>query len=131
MKKVLKIIGSVVLAAIVVISTIKLIKLIKKYSFMGILKGLGIVSSGEDDVVDVSGNETRFLVRKSQEGIEAFNDYLDVIGYKYIGQFGSSNLYEHEGTEIVIKRSNLFNKFYLYEIFNEQYFEDTADYLLV
>ncbi len=130
MKKFLKIAGSVVVAVVTIISIIKLVQLIRKYSFLGLLKGLGILGSGDEDIVDVSDNETKFLVKKSQEGLEAFNEYLDMLGYKYIGQFGSSNLYEHEGTEIVIKKSKLFNKYYLFEIFNEQYFEDTADYIL-
>ncbi len=130
MKKIVKIGLSVVLAVLLFVSVLKLIRLIRKHSFLSILKGFGILCSGDADLVEISDNGTKFLSKKSEEGIGAFEDYLDEIGYKFIGQFGSSNLYESNGMEIVIKRTTLFGKYYLYEIFNERYFEESDAYLV-
>ncbi len=130
MKKIVKIVSSVALTIIIVVSIIKLVQLIRKYSLFSMLKAFGILSSGDADLVEISDNGTKFVSSKSQEGINAFEEYLDEIGYQFIGQFGSSNLYEHEGMEIVIKRTKLFGKYYLYEIFNERYFEETDAYMV-
>ncbi len=130
MKKVVKVVSALALTIIVVISIVKLVQLIKKYSFIAMLKGFGILGSGEADLVEISDNGTKFISSNTEEGIEAFEEYLDEIGYKFIGQFGSSNLYEHDGMEIVIKRTKLFGKYYLYEIFNERYFEETDAYMV-
>ncbi len=130
MKKTLKIAGTLILAIVTVVSIIKLIQLVRKYSLCSILKGFMILSSDDVDLIEVSENGTKFLAKKTQEGVEAFDEYLNEIGYQFIGQFGSSNLYEFDGMEIVIKRTGLFGKYYLYEIFNERYFEETDAYIV-
>lgn len=131
MKKALKFVGSITLLVVMLLTMVKLIKLIRKHSLLSILKGFGLLCYGGADLVEVSENGTKFLSKKSQEGIEAFDEYLDEMGYKFIGQFGSSNLYEFDGVEVVIKRTKIFRKFYLYEIFNERYFEEVEDYSLM
>lgn len=131
MKKIFKCISGIILFAVVVFSIIKIIQLIKKYSLWEVLLGIGKLSSDGADVVELSENGTKFLTFKNEEGLSAFKEYLETVGYRYIGQFGSSNLYEYEGIEVVIKRSNLFGKYYLFEIFNEKYFEETGEYLTV
>ncbi len=124
MKKITKIFGVVVLSTIAVYSAFKLIKLAKKYSLVPVLSGLSKLGASGADMIDISKTGTKFLTLADNEGIEAFKDYLDAVGYKYIGQFGSSNLYELNGMEIIIKRTKLFNKYYLFEIYNERYFQE-------
>lgn len=131
MKKMCRFFSTVFFIFVLTVSLMKLIKLMSKHNLIGILKGLGILCYDDADLVDISGNGSKLMSRKSQEGIEAFENYLDDMGYKFIGQFGSSNLYEHEGLEIVIKKSKLFGRFYLYEIFNERYFDESEAYSLV
>ncbi len=131
MKKILKVVGGIVIFFIALVSIIKLVQLIKKYSLLQVLGGVGKLNADDTDLVEISKNGTKFLTRSNETGLEAFKDYLDASGYSYIGQFGSSNLYEFDGVEIVVKRSSLFGKYYLFEIFNERYFEETSEYLTV
>lgn len=130
MKKIFKWIGAAVFFAIAIFSIIKLIILIKKYSLIEVMMAAGKLNEDGVGVVELSKNGTKFLTKVSDEGAEAFKDYLNSIGYKYIGRFGSSNLYEYEGVEIVVKRSKILGKFYLYEIFNEDYFGEADEYIL-
>lgn len=130
MKKLFKWIGAVVFFAVALFSIIKLILLIKKYSLFEVLMASGKLDEEGVGVVEISKNGTKFLTKAHEEGAEAFKDYLNSMGYNYIGRFGSSNLYEYEGVEIVVKRSRLLGKYYLYEIFNEDYFGEANEYLL-
>lgn len=131
MKKALKIIGGIVVAIVAIASIVRIIMLIKKYSLIEVLAGIGKLGNDGVDVVEISKNGTKFLATGNQDGIDAIKEYLDTVGYKYIGQFGSSNLYEYDGVEIVIKRSSLFGKYYLFEVFNERYFQETSEYLAI
>ncbi len=124
MKKILKIFGIVVLSTVAVYSAFKLIKLVRKYSLVPVLGGLSKLGASGADMIDISKNGTKFLSLANNEGVEAFKDYLDAVGYTFIGQFGSSNLYELNGMEIIIKRTKLFGKYYLFEIYNERYFQE-------
>ncbi len=124
MKKITKIFGVVVLSTLAVYSAFKIIKLVKKYSLIPVLSGLSKLGASGADMIDISKTGTKFLTMADNEGIEAFKDYLDAVGYKYIGQFGNSNLYELNGMEIIIKRTKLFSKYYLFEIYNERYFQE-------
>ncbi len=124
MKKILKIFGIVLVSTVAVYSAFKLIKLIKKYSLCPVLSGLSKLGASGADIIDISKNGTKFLSKADQEGIDAFKDYLETVGYKFVGQFGSSNLYELNGMEIIIKRTKLFGKYYLFEIYNERYFQE-------
>ncbi len=124
MKKYLKIFGIVFVTTAAVYSAFKVIKLVKKYSLCPVLCGLSKLGASGADVIEISKNGTKFLSNADENGVDAFKEHLDSIGYSFIGQFGNSNLYEKNGLEVIVKRTKLFNKYYLYEIFNEKYFAD-------
>ncbi len=125
MKKLVKIFGIVFATTLAVYSVFKVVKLVRKYSLVPVLGGLSRLGASGADVIDISKNGTKFLSLADNEGLEAFKDYLDVNGYKFIGQFGNSNLYEVNGMEIIVKRTKLFGRYYLFEIYNERYFENS------
>ncbi len=123
-KQIIKFSAGVFAVAFSIFSVYKIIQLIKKYDALSLLYGFDQLSRNEDTLVDISKAGTKFLSRKNDEGIEAFKAYLSSENYKFIGKFGRSDLYSIDGIEVIVRRTKLFNKYYLFEIFNEKYFEE-------
>ncbi len=126
-RKLVNIVSAILITLAAIWSIYKLLELIKKYDLISILLGFSKLATGGQDIVDISDKGVKFLAYNSADAAEAFNDYLEFEGYKKIGRFGKSDLYEYNGEEIIIKRSKLFNKFYLFEIFNDEYVGRTVD----
>ncbi len=120
-KKIVNVVSIILISLVTIWSILKLIKLIRKYDAFALLQGFARLSSSEDEIVDVSGIGVKFIGRNTAETAESFADYLALEGYKKIGKFGKSDLYEYDGEEIIVKRSKLFSKYYLFEIFNDDY----------
>lgn len=113
----------IITVIIAIITVIRLAFIIAKSGIIVILLGILNLKAGGGNLVSISKNDTKFLSLRNEESLEEFKNYLLKNGYTYLGQFGNSNLYEYEGIEIVVKRSNVLGRYYLFEIYNERYFE--------
>ncbi len=120
-KKLFHAISSTVLVLLAAWSIYKIIELIQKYDLISVFSGFGMLASSGNDIVDISGYGAKFIGYNTPQTVDAFSDFLSLEGYTKIGKFGKSDLYEYNGEEIIIKRSKLFNKYYLFEIFNDEY----------
>ncbi|MCK8061292.1 MULTISPECIES: hypothetical protein [unclassified Fusibacter] len=123
MKKFLKTIGAVSVIVVTAYSIYHLIRLIKKYDVLSLLYGFDLLHRGHEGIIDISRKGVKFISRKSEENLDAFSEYLKANGYRLVGRFGRSDLYDYQGVEVIVKQSMLFNKYYLFEVYNESFFE--------
>jgi hypothetical protein len=123
MKKILKAIGAVTLAAVTVYSIYHIVRLVKKYDVLSLLYGFDLLHRGHEGIIDISRKGVKFISRKSEENLYAFSEHLSANGYRLVGRFGRSDLYDYQGVEVIVKQTVLFNKYYLFEVYNESFFE--------
>ncbi len=121
-KRALKIISAVLLAIMTVLSIYELIKKAKDKDALPIIKAMRLLDESSSEIVDVLGNGTKFLVYDNAESHRMFDLFLAEKGYRYVGKYGKSKLYDYDEYEVVIKKIIMFNRYALYEVYNETYF---------
>ncbi len=124
-KRALKIISAVLLVIMTVLSIYELIKKARDKDALPIIKAMRSLDESGSEVVDVLGNGTKFLVYDNAESHRHFASFLKDAGYQYVGEYGKSTLYDYDEYEVVIKKIILFNRYALYEVYNEMYFSET------
>ncbi len=120
-KNVLKVISVVVIGVIAVLSIYQLIKKAKERDFLPIVMAMRQLDGDKSAMVDFSGKANKFLLYDTPEGRQRFKGYLLEKGYRYVAKYGRSELYDYADAEVVVKQSNLFNRYLLCEIYNESY----------
>lgn len=123
LKTCFKIVAGFVIGIISVYSLYKLWQLAKQRDVFSVVKGFFRLNESESALVDISGRGVKFLSKNDTIGQQAFDDYLANSDYRYIGCYGKSQLYNHQGEEIIVKSMPLFSQYRLYEVFNQDYFE--------
>ncbi len=121
-KRALKIISAILLAIMTVLSLYELIKKVKDNDALPIIKAMRLLDESGSEIVDVLGNGTKFLVYDNAESHRHFASFIEDKGYQYVGKYGKSKLYDYNEYEVVVKKTIMFNRYALYEIYNETYF---------
>ncbi len=125
-KRALKTISAILLGIITVLSIYELIKKVKDKDALPIIKAMQLLDESGSEIIDVLGNGTKFLVYDNAESHRHFESYLAEKGYQYVGRFGKSKLYDFADYEVIVKRIKMFNRYVLYEIYNETYFGESS-----
>lgn len=123
MKRIFKVIGAVAFTAVTVYSVYQLVKFIKNREVLSLLYGIELLRTSGDLVVDISRKGVKFVTSNDVASHAAFEKMLVKNGYKKVTRYGRSMIYEIDGREIAIKHSKLFNRYSLFEVFNEAYFD--------
>ncbi len=121
-KRALKIISAILLGMITLLSIYELIKKAKDKDALPIIKAMRLLDESSSEIVDVLGNGTKFLLYDNAESHRHFESFLEEKGYQYVGRYGKSKLYDYADYEVIVKQNIMFNRYVLYEIYNETYF---------
>lgn len=92
-------------------------KLACSYDLISVFHGMKVAKEKKDELIDISYSGNKYIAYKSNSNEEKFDQMLEAKGYKHIAKYGKSDVYVLDGVEHLIKRSVVFGKFFLFELF--------------
>lgn len=101
----------------VVAIVVLLCKLAKNYDIISIFHGMNIADQKKDELIDISYRGDKFVAVKSKSNLKKFDAMLEEQGFKHIAKYGKSDIYVQDGVERLVKRSTVFCRYYLFELF--------------
>lgn len=101
----------------VVAVAVLLCKLAKNYDIISIFHGMNIANQKKDELIDISYQGDKFVAMKNKSNLKKFDELLEEQGFKHIAKYGKSDIYVQDGVERLVKRSTVFCKYYLFELF--------------
>lgn len=101
----------------VVAVAVLLCKLAKNYDIISIFHGMNIANQKKDELIDISYCGEKFVAVKSKSNFKKFDALLEEKGFKHIANYGKSDVYIQDGVERLVKRSTVFCRYYLFELF--------------
>lgn len=92
-------------------------KLACSYDLVSVFHGMKIAREKKDELIDISHSGKKYVALKTKSNEKKFDQLLEAKGYKHIAKYGKSDVYMLDGVERLIKRSVIFGKFFLFELF--------------
>ncbi len=123
-KRVLKVFSTILLVALTLVSIYELIKKAQQKNALPIFRAIRRLGESGGEIVDVSGDGRQFLVYDDEESMRNFKLFLEGRGYCFIGQYGKSDLYDFGDGEVLVKRTPIFNKYLLYDVYSDNLFDE-------
>ncbi len=123
-KRVLKVVSTILLVVLTLVSIYELLKKARQKNVLPIFGAIRRLSETGDEIVDVNGDGTQYLVHDNEESQRNFKAFLENRGNRFIGQYGKSELYDFGDGEVLVKRTKIFNKYLLYDVYSDDFFND-------
>ncbi len=122
-KRILKVVSMILLAVLTLVSIYELVKKAQQKNVLPIFGAIRRLSETGGEIVDVNGDGAHYLVYDNDESRRNFKSFLEELGYSFIGQYGKSDLYDFGAGEVLVKRTKIFNKYMLYDVYSDDFFE--------
>lgn len=115
--KLLKRIFSLFVWANIIAAVCFLGKLIRSYDVISVFHGMKVADKKKDELIDISYSGKKYVARKTKANLQKFEDLLEAKGYQHIAKYGKSDIYLLDGVETLVKKSVVFGRYYLFELF--------------
>lgn len=125
MKRIAKIIAGISFACALIGLFFYLYTLLRKHQIRDLVSAL-LKSQQTETLEDLDGRGVRWIGLDTPENRRQFEAHMARMNYVPLDQFGRTKLYCRHGEEVLVKERRLLNRYIIFEIYNEVFFNVDA-----
>ncbi len=102
----------------------------KNQELLQLYLGMGKVDHKRVLLAKVSDKKNKYLGLNHQSSFDAFDAYMEEHGWSFVSHFGRCTLYACSGQEVLVRTTQIFNRYSLFEVLDSKYVQDFDENLL-
>lgn len=120
MKKIVQFIVKIIGVILLVKSFVELYSYMKNNGFFDIINGITKLREEPSKLVELSAYKNKYMGIKATSTMDEFVDLLKKRGFVFVARYGKADIYRVGGVEILVKRTIMLNRYYVFDIFDEK-----------